>query len=197
MKCLIPNKLNQSLNFILYLKKDNEIKVKSEIIYKGNFEDSLSLIPGRKYIISNNALNNENYFVFISSDKDFNLNDIGYNTIDSLDNFDETKIIEDGKKVDDSNFEIEGQNIQLQFEPLYNDQTKDVKIIYEYPHENPNYLPFALYFKQTDIVAQVLIYTSKDYQIDYVTNKKYTFDKDLNIVYFDGKTTDDTKGSHV
>ena len=101
LKCLIPNKLNQSLNFILYLKKDNEIKVKSEIIYKGNFEDSLSLIPGRKYIISNNALNNENYFVFISSDKDFNLNDIGYNTIDSLDNFDETKPIEDGKEVDD------------------------------------------------------------------------------------------------
>jgi len=92
--------------------------------------------------------------------------------------------------------EIDGQNIQLQFEPLYNDQTKDVKIIYEYPHENPNYLPFALYFKQTDIVAQVLIYTSEDYQIDYVTNEKYTFDKDLNIVYFEGKTTDDTKGSH-
>ena len=115
---------------------------------------------------------------------------------EKLSNIKSKEIYIDGKKVDDNNFEIEGQNIQLQFEPLYNDQTKDVKIIYEYPHENPNYLPFALYFKQTDIVAQVLIYTSKDYQIDYVTNKKYTFDKDLNIVYFDGKTTDDTKGSH-
>ena len=101
LKCLIPNKLNQSLNFILYLKKNIEIKVKSEIIYKGNFADSLSLIPGRKYIISNNALNNENYFVFISSDKNFNLNDISYNTIDSLDNFNEAEPIKNGKEVDD------------------------------------------------------------------------------------------------
>ena len=115
---------------------------------------------------------------------------------EKLSNIKSKEIYIDGKKVDDSDFEIDGQNIQLQFEPLYNDQTKDVKIIYEYPHENPNYLPFALYFKQTDIVAQVLIYTSEDYQIDYVTNEKYTFDKDLNIVYFEGKTTDDTKGSH-
>ena len=72
-----------------------------EVIYKGNFVDSLSLIPGRKYIISNNALNNENYFVFISSNKDFNLNDIGYNTINSLDNLDKTEPIRDGKEVDD------------------------------------------------------------------------------------------------
>ena len=99
MKCFIPNKSNQSLNFILYLKKNIEIKVKSEIIYKGNFVDSLSLIPDRKYIISNNALNN-NYFVFTSSNKDFNLNDISYNIIDSLDNFDDSHPINDSKKVD-------------------------------------------------------------------------------------------------
>ena len=101
LRCFIPNKSNKSLNFILYLKKNIEIKVKSEVIYKGNFVDSLSLIPGRKYIISNNALNNENYFVFISSNKDFNLNDIGYNTINSLDNLDKTEPIRDGKEVDD------------------------------------------------------------------------------------------------
>ena len=102
----------------------------------------------------------------------------------------------DGKKVDDSNFEIDGKNIQFQFEPLFNEQTRNIKIIYEYPYENPNYIPVALYFKDSDIVAQVVIYTDNDYQIDDVSNNKYTFEKDLNIVYFEGKTTKDIKGIH-
>ena len=102
----------------------------------------------------------------------------------------------DGKKVDDSNFEIDGKNIQFQFEPLFNEQTRNIKIIYEYPYENPNYIPVALYFKDSDIVAQVVIYTDNDYQIDDVNNNKYTFEKDLNIVYFEGKTTKDISGIH-
>ena len=81
----------------------------------------------------------------------------------------------DGKKVDDSNFETDGKNIQFQFEPLFNEQTRNIKIIYEYPYENPNYIPVALYFKDSDIVAQVVIYTDNDYQIDDVNNNKYTF----------------------
>ena len=99
LSCLIPNKLNQSLSFILYLNKNNEIKVKSEIIYKGNFIESLSLIPNRKYIISNNANNNDNYYIFISFNNNFNLDNITYNTIDSLDNFDDKFHIQESKEI--------------------------------------------------------------------------------------------------
>ena len=99
LKCLIPTNSEQILNFVLNLKKNFQIKVKSEIIYKGNFVDSLSLLPDKKYIISNNAFNNDNYYIFISSNNEFILDDISYNTIESLDNFTETILIGDYKEV--------------------------------------------------------------------------------------------------
>ena len=112
---------------------------------------------------------------------------------EKISNIKSKQIYIDGEKVDDSDFEIDGGNIKLQFKPLFNQQTRDIKIIYEFPHITQNHFPVKLYLNVTDIVAQILVYTSKDYQIDDVTNNKYTFLKDLNIVYFEGKTTDDIK----
>ena len=99
ISCFIPIKSAKSLNIILYLKKNYEINVKTELIYRGNFVDSLSLSPDRKYIISNNASDNDNHYLFISKNNDFNIEDISYNTIDNLDNFTESYPIEDKKEI--------------------------------------------------------------------------------------------------
>lgn len=98
--CFIPNKsTTKYLNLILNLNKDSEINVNVELIYKGNFVDSLSCTKDRKYIISNNASENGNYYIFISPDTNFNIDGFSYNTIDSLDNFTESYPIREYREV--------------------------------------------------------------------------------------------------
>ena len=99
ISCIIPNQLAKTMNFILHLNNNYEINVNTEIIYRGNFTDSLSCVQDKKYIISNDAIDGDNYYVFISSNKDFNLNNISYNNIRSLDDFEESFPIEDYKEV--------------------------------------------------------------------------------------------------
>ena len=97
--CFISYKSAKFINFILNLKKNYEINVKTEKIYKGNFVDYLSLSPDKKYIISNNASDNYNYYIFISFDNNFNIEDITYNLINNLNNFTESYPIKDKKEI--------------------------------------------------------------------------------------------------
>ena len=99
IKCLIHEKSNLPLNFVLDLNKNCEIKVRSEIVYLGNFEDILSCVSGKKYIISNNASSDNNYYIFTSSNNDFNLDGLSYNAIDSLEDFSESIPINKSKTV--------------------------------------------------------------------------------------------------
>ena len=99
IKCLISKKSNMPLNFVLYLNKNFEIKVRSEIVYIGNFVDILSCVSNKKYIISNNATSDNNYYIFTSSNNDFNLDGLSYNAIDSLEDFSESIPINKSKTV--------------------------------------------------------------------------------------------------
>ena len=99
ISCFIPNKSTKYLNLILYLNKNYEINVRTELIYKINFIDILSCNQERKYIISNNASDNYNYYIFFSDNYDFNIDGFTYNTIDNLDNFNEFYPIEDKREV--------------------------------------------------------------------------------------------------
>ena len=80
---MINQKLNYQLNLILFLNKNYEITVKSEIIYISHFDNIFSCSDGRIYIILNNASLNDNNYIFISSNKNFSINNIDYNIIDN------------------------------------------------------------------------------------------------------------------
>ena len=101
ISCFISNKSAKSMNFILFLNQNYDIYVNAELIYRGNFVNNLSFVPDRKYIISNDASNCDNYYVFISSNNNdyFYINNISYNNIRNLDNFEESFPIEEYKEV--------------------------------------------------------------------------------------------------
>ena len=101
ISCFISNKSAKSMNFILFLNQNYDIYVNAELIYRGNFDNNLSFVPDRKYIISNDAFNCDNYYVFISSNNSdyFDINNISYNNIRNLDDFDESFPIEEYQEV--------------------------------------------------------------------------------------------------
>jgi len=102
ISCLISKTSNNPLHFILYLNQDYDINVNTEIVNIVHFDNILSCNEGKKYIISNDASISDNYYIFKSSNKNFNLEDIKYNFIDSLGEFSEDFPISECKVVQTS-----------------------------------------------------------------------------------------------
>ena len=98
----------------------------------------------------------------------------------------------DDKKVDDSNFEINNYNIKINYDKIFNNQTRKINIIQEIEKPLLNYDFHKLILKYSSLV-QFLIYSSDSILIDDITNKKFILDKELNLAYFEGKLTNDTK----
>ena len=98
----------------------------------------------------------------------------------------------DDKKVDDSNFEINNYNIKINYDKIFNNQTRKINIIQKIEKPLLNYDFHKLILKYSSLV-QFLIYSSDSILIDDITNKKFILDKELNLAYFEGKLTNDTK----
>ena len=96
------------------------------------------------------------------------------------------------KKVDDSNFEINNYNIKIKYDKIFNNQTRKINIIQKIEKPLLNYDFHKLILKYSSLV-QFLIYSSDSILIDDITNKKFILDKELNLAYFEGKLTNDTK----
>ena len=102
----------------------------------------------------------------------------------------------DDVKVDDSNFEIDVNNINIQYEKLFNGQFRKIKVIQEIQKEFTNYSFQNLILNKEDVLAKFLIYGEEGIKIDDITNKNYIFNKELNLAYFEGKTTSETVLGH-
>ena len=102
------------------------------------------------------------------------------------------EILIDDKKVDDSNFEINNYNIKIKYDKIFNNQTRKINIIQEIEKPLLNYDFHKLILKYSSLV-QFLIYSSDSILIDDITNTKFILDKELNLAYFEGKLTNDTK----
>ena len=89
ISCLISKTSNNPLHFILYVNQNYDINVKTEIVNIAHFNDTFSCNEGKKYIISNDAFITDNYYIFKSSNKSFNLEDIKFNFINSFGEFPE------------------------------------------------------------------------------------------------------------
>ena len=175
--CFVHYKSTKFVNFILYLNKNYEINVLAEKIYKGNFLDYLSINSDRKYIISNNASDNYNYYIFISSDYNFNIEDITYNTIDNLDNFTESYPIKDKKEVNG----IVGKRIYI------NINNKDKKSFIGFKTGKIS-IPFKIIKSKFDESnAQFLNYTEK-FKFNLIKNIPllflFNFDNRPRNIYF-------------
>ena len=96
--------------------------------------------------------------------------------------------IEDNE-VNDSDFAIDEQNIQIKFpNELTNEQLLKIKVIQEIPlDDSKNYDALGLYLKQQDSLVKYIIYGVDDILIDDVTNSYFQKNQKLNLIYYEGK----------
>ena len=106
------------------------------------------------------------------------------------------QIFVDDQKVDDTKFEIDGKNIKIEYKDMYNGEIRKIKIIQEIEKSLINYQFQKLLLNDKNIPVQFLIYTEDNIKIDDVTNENYKFNKELNLAYFEGKTTNETALGH-
>ena len=106
------------------------------------------------------------------------------------------EIYVDDEKVDDSKFELDGNNIKIEYKGIFNGETRKIKIFQEFEKNFNDYENQSLILNKIGTPVRFLIYTEDNIKIDDITNENYVFNRDLNLAYFEGKTTKETTSSH-
>ena len=106
------------------------------------------------------------------------------------------EIYVDDEKVDDSKFETNGSNIKIEYKGIFNGETRKIKIFQEFEKNFNDYENQSLILNKIGTPVRFLIYTEDNIKIDDITNENYVFNRDLNLAYFEGKTTKETTSSH-
>ena len=106
------------------------------------------------------------------------------------------EIYVDDEKVDDSKFETNGNNIKIEYKGIFNGETRKIKIFQEIEKNFNDYENQSLILNKIGTPVRFLIYTEDNIKIDDITNENYVFNRDLNLAYFEGKTTKETTSSH-
>ena len=166
ISCFISKTSNNPLHFILYLNQNYDINVKTEIVNIAHFNDTFSCNEGKKYIISNDAFINDNYYIFKSSNKNFNLEDIKFNFINSFGEFSEEYFpILDSKVVqtsDDKRFYIHLKNMENKKLVLFK--------------SNITKIPFQIIKTNFDESKTIFIYENiKQKEFDVIENEPLLF----------------------
>ena len=166
LSCLISKTSNNPLHFIIYLNQLYDINVKTEILNIAHFNDTFSCNKGRKYIISNDASISDNYYIFKSSNKNFNIEDIRFNFINNSEELSEEDFpILDSKEVqtsEDKRFYIKIKNIENK--KLIQFKTNIIEI------------PFQIIKTNFDESKTIFIYENiKQKEFDVIENEPFLF----------------------
>ena len=121
-----------NLNKKMFISKDL-ITVEEDFILKVNLDN-----PNCSY---------NNYWMFLDADNKDMIS---------------REIYIDDNKVNDSQFEVDGHNIKLDFENTYNNQTRKVKIIEKIKNQFNDYNSNELILSNQGIAARYLIYLDSD-----------------------------------
>ena len=152
----------------------------------------------KKMIISKDIITVEEDFIIKVNLDDPNAyyNNFGMNLDADSNDMISKEIYIDDIKVDDSSFEVRGSSIRLQFDKTSNNQTRKVRIIQKIRNQFDDYSSQRLMLGPEGIAVKYLIYLDDDLNLDDVSNKNYTVNKELNLAYFEGITTKETEYSH-
>ena len=152
----------------------------------------------KKMIISKDIITVEEDFIIKVNLDDPNAyyNNFGMNLDADSNDMISKEIYIDDIKVDDSSFEVRGSSIRLQFDKTSNNQTRKVRIIQKIRNQFDDYSSQRLMLGPEGMAAKYLIYLDDDLNLDDVSNKNYTVNKELNLAYFEGITTKETEYSH-
>ena len=79
---------------------------------------------------------------------------------------------------------------------MSNNQTKKIRIIQKIKNQLDNYASQQLALHKQGILTRYLIYVDDDLNLDDISNTKYILNKELNLAYFEGITTNETENFH-
>ena len=149
-------------------------------------------------IISKNSIHIEqDLIVTIKTDNPRTYSDCYWFLLDdNVNDLKSKQIFVDDEKVDDSKFEIDGKNIKIEYKDIFNGEIRKIKIIQEIEKNLINYQFQKLLLNEINMPVQFLIYAEDNIKIDDITNENYKFNKELNMAYFEGKTTNETTSGH-
>ena len=167
----------------------NKLKLKEKDTRNGIF----IVRQNKTIIISNNSIKIEDEIVITIKAEPLQYSDSYFFLIDyEVDKLKSRETYIEDNKVDDSKFEISNNKYKkIEFERIYNGQTKKIKVIYEFSNEFSNYSYYSFILREIDVLSNIMIKGSEDIQIDDVTNKNFKISKGQNYVYFEGKTTNE------
>lgn len=152
----------------------------------------------KKMIISKNSIHIEqDLIITIKTDNPRTYSDCYWFLLDdNVKDLKSKQIFVDDEKVDDSRFEIDGKNIKIEYKDIFNGEIRKIKIIQEIEKNLINYQFQKLLLNEINMPVQFLIYAEDNIKIDDITNENYKFNKELNMAYFEGKTTNETTSGH-
>ena len=102
----------------------------------------------------------------------------------------------DDIKIDDYNLSIRDFCVDFNLGKTFNGQSRKVKVIQEIQKQLVNYSLQPLMLNEENVFAQFIIYGEGNIQIDDISNRNYRLDQELNLAYFEGKTTRQTANQH-
>ena len=205
----------ENKNINIKIDKKNNIENINDIISKQNnfisnfFKDKIPdnipnpnsksgiFMKNRKKLIKISSkkleINDEFILTVINTGERYYYHKFHYN-LDSK-NSDKINIKIDNKIINVEEFEKNEKMIKLEFEKLYNGQSLDIKINYEYENENnKDYFSLSLHMKSIGY-TKFLIYAIDNIKIDKITNNSFVFENNLNLCYFEGKIDEKINGA--
>ena len=98
----------------------------------------------------------------------------------------------DNKKINDNEYEIiDNRYIKLHFEKTFNNEKRKIKVIQVIPHEFQFYSYYDLNLNHNNVLTKYIISHDDNIKIDDITNEYFKRNKSLNLIYFEGKTTNE------
>ena len=95
-------------------------------------------------------------------------------------------------KINDNEYEIiDNRYIKLHFEKTFNNEKRKIKVIQVIPHEFQFYSYYDLNLNHNNVLTKYIISHDDNIKIDDITNEYFKRNESLNLIYFEGKTTNE------
>ena len=148
----------------------------------------------KKMIISENSINIEVEMIVavrINNQNSFydNFNFVIDSKVNELSSI---EVYVDDRKIDDYDMNIRDYSMGIKFGKTFDGQKRKIKVIQGIQKQLVNYSFQPLMLNDQGVFVQFIIYGEDNIQIDDISNKNYILDKELNLAYFEGKTTRET-----
>ncbi len=109
-----------------------------------------------------------------------------------IDKLKSKEIYIDNKKINVNEYEIiDNRYIKLHFEKTFNNEKRKIKVIQVIPHEFQFYSYYDLNLTRNNVLTKYIISHDDNIKIDDITNEYFKRNESLNLIYFEGKTTNE------